>query len=401
MHATKVRRLPRVPSPIWVLALAIGCALVAISPSAASSGTKIQVSSANGAPGQSLGVNVTAMLNSNDTMNGFDIQMSFDPTIVHVTSITSPGWSAVPGSPAFDNVGGTLHMAGFQLGTGCAKSSSCGLFSVAFTAVAPGSSMAHVTGGTFAGSDAGTPGAIAGVTAFDGKLDVSGGSATAAPTTATAAPTTATAAPTTATAAPTTAVPRTTTSTATTQPPAAATTPAGTVTAPAVVTTPLATATSISSSDDGTPDAATATPAAATAEPTSTSATPAPAVIATVAAPSPPPASGAVAPVALAPLPPATGSGGAAPWDSGQSPARFSGWLLVLVSLGFLVARGAKNVAETGRSPIQRAGAGRALPVDAARDSEPSIEDVVVRYLSDQEAAALREHHTDDDEAGR
>ena len=400
MHATKVRRLPRVPSPIWVLALAIGCALVAISPSAASSGTKIQVSSANGAPGQSLGVNVTAMLNANDTMNAFDIQMSFDPTIVHVTSITSPGWSAVPGSPAFDNVGGTLHVAGFQIGTGCGKSSSCGLFSVAFTAVAPGSSVAHVTGGTFGGTDSGTAGAIAGVTTFDGNLSVSGGNATAAPTTATAAPTTATAAP-------TTAVPRTTTSTATaattTQPPATATTPAATVTAPAVISTAPATATSISSSDDATPDPATATPAAATPEPTSSSGTPAPAVIATVVAPSPSPAtgSGAVAPVALAPLPPATGSGGAAPWDSGQSPARLSGWLLVLLSLGFLVARGAKNVAETGRSPIQRAGVAQALPTDAAQDGEPSIEDVVVRYLSDQESAALQEHHTDGDEAGR
>lgn len=389
MNAAKDRRLPRVPTPVWVLALAIGCALVAISPGAASSGTTIEVSSASAAAGQSLGINVTAKLNANDTMNGFDIGMSFDPTIVNVTAISSPGWTALPGTPGFDNTGGTLHVAGFQIGTGCGKSSSCGLFSVTFTAMAPGASSIHITGGTFGGTDSGTSGAIGGVTVFDGNATVTGGKPVATATTATAAPTTAVPATATFTSTPT----QTIAASTPTPVPAAATTPAGTVTAPAVISTPQASTTPLAGAavDTTTPAAATAT-----AEPTnSDQPTPVPAAVVTVApAPSPPVRNGAVGPVALAPLPPATGSAGSAPWDSGQSPVRLGGWLLVAVSLAFLAIRGAKGLAAGTPTP--------ASP-PTGRGHEGSIEDVVVRYLSDQESAALDEHRQDggDESPGR
>lgn len=408
MQIGDVRRVTKIPTPIWVLILAFGCGLIAIAPSAASTGTTIQVSSGSGAVGQTLGTTVVAALNSSDTVNGFDIAMTFDASVVHVASITvGADWLNPPLAKTFDNSAGTIHVAAFQLGTGCASSSNCALFTISWLAVGGGASSAHISGVQLSGSDAGHSGALASVAAFDGTLSVSGG-ATAVPTTATAAPTTATAAPTTATAAPTTAVPTTVTATAT----AAAATPTA-APATSTATTPPPAPTSAGSAATA---SATAVPAVVetstppTSEPTAastpTAPTPvvaagsnggaggagaAPAVITTPASAPSGPASAAGHSL-LPPLPPATGSAGASVWAGEHSAVQLSGWLLVVMSLLVLGIRGGRAVAPKRPSPPANGGGsgGSGGGSSSAADERP-IEHVVGRYLAQQESAAMLE----------
>src|SRR6185312_15373373 len=159
-------RLRRTPAIVWALALGIGCLLLATAPGSASSGTVIQVGTATVPAGQNASTNVIASIASNDSVNGFDVTLAFDPAVVTAASVTlSQGWTALPVASPIDNAGGTVRVAGFQLGTGCGSGSSCPLFAVSWHGVAGGSSTVRVSVQQLAGSNGGAAGTLSSVAA--------------------------------------------------------------------------------------------------------------------------------------------------------------------------------------------------------------------------------------------
>jgi len=398
---TKIRRTPAL---IWAIALGIGCLLLATAPGSASSGTIIHVGTGSAQAGQSVSTNVTASIASNDSVNGFDITLGFDPAVATAASITlSSGWTALPVTTPIDNGSGLVHVAGFQLGTGCGGGSSCAMFSVSWHGVAGGTSSVHVTVQQLAGSNGGANGTLSSVGAVGGSVTVTG-----SPTGVTTQSPTATATPTKSAVATSTAATQTSVTTAT------ATSPATTQTPPAASATtqpktPSAAATPppVQSAGDTSGSAtAVSTPvdSAATDTPAPDPATPAgvitsdtaPAVIAT----QPPSATtAAAAPTASSgvlgsagpnvPKPPATGNGGMTYGPQGNS-MRLAGFALIALSVLLLLDRGIRFTGSRRMVVARIAPSGSTTPnLSATSSIEPApISEVVDRYLAEAESRA-------------
>lgn len=400
MHVPSLATLTRrIPGPIWALTLGIGCVMLVVAPGSATAGTVIHVSSATAQVNQTSSSNVTVSLAAADSMNGFDITVSFSPGVATVSGISlSPGWTQL--TSTFDNVGGSIHVAGFQLGTGCGAGSSCNLFAINWLALTAGDSVAHVTLQQLAGMNSGSPGTLVNVAATDGGISVSAGS-TVTTSTAVAPTSTPTGSPQATTTTPPTANTTTPTvlSTTTAAPTAASssvTTPAASpVASPtsAAAQTTVATPTTSAPAVSATSSVAATQPSAATA-----SVTLVPAVVATTpASPSANQTGVAKSPVPLGgsstastPRPPAAGSG-ITTYQSATDPLRLGGLALVLVSASALALHGLAGVRHRRIAAAPRS-------IDEVRDSDHSFVTVVDRYLDRVESAA---HLEDEDPESR
>ncbi|MGE3075104.1 MAG: hypothetical protein AB7N24_15220 [Dehalococcoidia bacterium] len=75
--------------------------------------------------------------------DSFDLTLTFAPSIATIDAIEAgSGWSLAP-QPTFDNVGGKLHVSALRF-SDC--SAYCPLFTVKWTAVAPGSGLLQIEG---------------------------------------------------------------------------------------------------------------------------------------------------------------------------------------------------------------------------------------------------------------
>lgn len=285
--SSNISSAPRLLLIAIAVCLALGVAFLKVSPGGASNGTILNVQGGQLGSGQSAAAAVSVSLVAADTMNAFDVTLTFNPDVVHVASTSlASGWSPLP-TEAPDNVAGTLTVAGLQLGEGCLGGTNCPLFTITWQAVGSGAAQVGVDSFVLAGSNDGTLGTLTGVSASVGALSVTG----AVETPATQAPATqppATQPP--ATQPPATQAPAT-------QPPAA-TAPAGNTqpAAPSSVASPAA-------------------PAAAVTPPTSLPGQP------NITGPILPPSSSAGQPPAPAVIAPTQQPGGAAPLPSSGNPS--------------------------------------------------------------------------------
>ena len=401
-----LHRVRRTPGPLWALLFGIGCVLIAVAPTSASSGTVLHVGTGTLQVGQTASTNVTVSLAGSDSVNAYDLTLSYAAATATATGITvPPGWTTL--TSTIDNTVGSLHVAAFQLGAGCGGGTSCTLFSVSWSGASAGTSTLHITAQQLAGSNGGTAGTIASVAAVDGSVMVTSGVASASAIPTNTATPTATASPTataTSTATPTVAA-ATTVSGATSSPTATAT--------PTVATNPSATPATATPAGPTPPNAAATTPAdtVATATPThapetvaatTTTSAIAPAVIGT-ASPVPTPGAPATASPASAlgtrsgdfPKPPATGNAGPSYGAEGNS-MRLAGMALILISLLVLLDRGVRSAPARRLVPLAlavRPSSSRDITPAARMDDRTDITTVVDRYLSAAERRAM-----DDDE---
>ncbi|MGH2633263.1 MAG: cohesin domain-containing protein [Tepidiformaceae bacterium] len=110
-------------------------------PSGADAGpTSLSVRSSPMTAGQHGDTIVTAHLAASDSVNAFDVTVAFDPRIVKVDSICLDDNWRQSLTARWDNSGGSLRVAGFRLGSGCAGNTDCPLFKITWTGQAPGSS---------------------------------------------------------------------------------------------------------------------------------------------------------------------------------------------------------------------------------------------------------------------
>ena len=415
-----LHRVRRTPGPLWALLFGIGCVLIAVAPTSASSGTVLHVGTATLQVGQTATTNVTVSLAGSDSVNAYDLTLSYASDRATATGITvPPGWTTL--TSTIDNAVGSLHVAAFQLGAGCGGGTSCALFSVSWSGAAAGTSTLHITAQQLAGSNGGTAGTIASVAAVDGSVIVTGSAASASAIPTNTATPTATASPTataTNTATPTVA-PATTTSGATSSPPPDS--PTATATPTVATDSSNTTATPAAPSPTG---AAVTTPAdtLATATPThapetvvatTTTRAIAPAVIGTA---SPAPTRGAPAAASPAsalgtkigdfPKPPATGNAGPSYGTEGNS-MRLAGMALIVISLLVLLDRGVRSAPARRLIPLAlavRPGSSRDITPAARMDDRTDINTVVDRYLSAAEQRAMDDDEVrsvlEDDDAG-
>jgi hypothetical protein len=276
MHTTLRSVRPRAAG-LGLIALAVGLGLwlTTFTPGSASSGTNVTFQNRSVAVGGSTilphpAVSLTTA--ANDSVNAFDLTLTFNPAIVTAVAATiGGGWTQLNNTVS----PGTVRVAGFQIGDGC--TGACGpLFTIEWRGVSGG--KADIAIGPTAGTDglSGTDGASGGLVKVSfsvspgAAITVTGGTPTTALPTATSTPIPPTATPATAGAA--TATPGTVTAaptqasenaTATSTPTAAATnTPAPTNTA-----APTATQAAIPSATSNTGGIVIA-PATAQAQPT-------------------------------------------------------------------------------------------------------------------------------------
>lgn len=171
---------PRLLLIAMAVCLALGIALLKVSPGGASNGTTLNVQGGQIPSGQSASAAVSVSLVAADTMNAFDVTLAFNPDVVNVSSVTlASGWSALP-TEAPDNVAGTVTVAGLQLGEGCLGGTNCPLFSITWQAVGSGAAQVAAQSFVLAGSNNGTLGTLTGVSANVGALSVAGSAETPA-----------------------------------------------------------------------------------------------------------------------------------------------------------------------------------------------------------------------------
>src|SRR6185437_14534752 len=374
--------------------------LLATAPGSASSGTVIQVGTATVPAGQNASTNVIASIASNDSVNGFDVTLAFDPAVVTAASVTlSQGWTALPVASPIDNSGGTVRVAGFQLGTGCGSGSSCPLFAVSWHGVAGGSSTVRVSVQQLAGSNGGAAGTLSSVAAVNGSVTVPGAPAapSSSPKASASVSASATATKTPATATNTSVATSTASSTAqvsaTSAPVTATIQPDSSSSSTAVAGTAAAV-----SATAATPAETAVAPGTSTPEPPAAVATTAvtqPVVIVTQAVPTasettPTQQAGVLGTVSPdIPRPPATGTGGTTYGAQGNS-MRLAGIALIVLSALILFDRGVRFT-NSRRALAQVSGRDdgsvRARG-NATSAAVPHIDDVVDRYLSDAETRA-------------
>lgn len=373
----------RVRFPLAALLFTMGALLVSISAGSASPGTQLLLGSGSAQVGQQFSTSTSASLAPVDTVNTFDVSLSFNATIASVSGITlSPGWSQLV--LTWNNGAGTLRVAGTQLGIGCA-SGQCPLFSVLWNATGAGQSQLTLSSATpLAGSNNGTEGGISNVTTSGGLLTVTGA---APPATATSTPVPPTNTPVPPTSTP---VPPTNTPVGPTNTPGAPTnTPVGPTNTPvaptntpvpptggaptATATVPPATATSPAAPTTvaATPTTAPTTAAAPIAlatplapPPSGTGSAPGTVVLPFDPAPVPPapvilgaasptPRASALAPTFI-PLPPRTGDSAVSPRSAHAEKARVSGYLLmgaaVLLLLSMTTSRRPRRATPLGKT---------------------------------------------------
>lgn len=205
--------------PLAALLFVSGALLVSLSSGSASAGTQLQIGSGTAQVGEPFVTSVSATVAAVDTVNAFDVTLSFDPNVATVSGVTlSPGWTPLATGP---NPTGSLRVAAFQFGTSCGPG-ACQLFSISWNAVNGGTSQLALTSQPpLAGTNNSIAGAITSVAVVSGTLTVTGGVTT--PTNTPVAPTNTAAAPTSTPVAPTnTAVAPTSTPAAPTSTPVAA-----------------------------------------------------------------------------------------------------------------------------------------------------------------------------------
>jgi hypothetical protein len=165
--------LRRLHLPVIVLLFLLGCVLVSTTTGSGSSGTTLRVGSASITLGQVGRTDVVAAPTGGDTVNAFDISVSFDPSVVTVAGVTmATGWTSPALAATIDNAAGSIRIASFQLGVGCVTDTPCPLFSVSWLPLKVGSTTLHVTSQQIAGSNAGAAGLVLGVVPLDGSVTV-------------------------------------------------------------------------------------------------------------------------------------------------------------------------------------------------------------------------------------
>jgi hypothetical protein len=366
--------LSRISTPLLALAFAFGVVLVAVAPGAASAGTMVNVGGASAQAGQMASSTVSVSLSGSDTMNGFDVTVTFDPSIAHVASVAiAAGWSQPPLIKTVDNTTGSVRIAAFQLGTGCAAGTSCPLFSISWQTLSAGISSVHISSQQLGGNNGGSVGFLTNVNTSDGVLTVNGPTSPGTPATATNTPVPSP----TATRVPATATPMTVPPTATAVIPAPVNSPA--VQSPTVAPSSDPPSGAVVPVDS--PPPAVVAGAEGTSVPPQAvpPIVPVPATVQTAAVATPtaqtqtqPSSVGASA----TPRPPSTGNGSSA---AGVPDVRIAGMALMVLSALALVGRGI-GVARHG-------GTVRAVRRESLTPRELST-DFVTRFLADAEAQA-------------
>ena len=176
MQILTPRAIRRVPTPLWALVFAIGCVLLTVAPTSATSGTTISVGSASRQLGQTATTSVSVSLSASDALTGYDITLSYNPAIVSPTSVSFGSWTPLStcGNQSPPNcTSGSFRVAAFQLN---ACSGTCALFSVSWSTVGAGNSPIQVTAQQLSGTQSGQfSGALASVGAQPGAVSVTGG----------------------------------------------------------------------------------------------------------------------------------------------------------------------------------------------------------------------------------
>ena len=118
MQILTPRAIRRVPTPLWALVFAIGCVLLTVAPTSATSGTTISVGSASRQLGQTATTSVSVSLNASDALTGYDVTLSYNPAIVSPTSVSFGSWTPLStcGNQSPPNcTSGSFRVAAFQL----------------------------------------------------------------------------------------------------------------------------------------------------------------------------------------------------------------------------------------------------------------------------------------------
>ncbi len=165
----------------WTLAaaslFAAGALLVSLAPGSASAGTQLVVTGGSASPGGTVTSQVSASLVVADSLNGFDVTITYNPAVVSPASITlAGGWTQLAGQPGTT---GSLNVAAFRLDF-C--TSSCPLFTITWNAAAPGAGQVQVSAFTLAGDTGTVSGALTGVTTSVAAVTVNGVQPTASNT---------------------------------------------------------------------------------------------------------------------------------------------------------------------------------------------------------------------------
>ena len=134
--------------------------------------TSLSAVSSTVAAGQTGSTVVGARLASGDSVNAFDVTVTFDPRIANVVSLCLDDNWRESLAARWDNSGGSLRVAAFRLGTGCAGGSDCPLFKVTWTARQPGRSSLVMSQPMLAGAHDGVAGLLPGVPGESGVLVV-------------------------------------------------------------------------------------------------------------------------------------------------------------------------------------------------------------------------------------
>ena len=107
-------------------------------------GTAVIVGGSGGAPvGDTVTTGVSANIGASGPIDSYEIEVSFDPAIAEVASISAgPGWSFAP-QPVIDNDAGRIRVSALRFSE-CAP--SCLLFQITWNAVAPGTMKPSIVG---------------------------------------------------------------------------------------------------------------------------------------------------------------------------------------------------------------------------------------------------------------